>query len=168
MLAKVQGLFRLTRDAELKYTPSGMALLKMGLVCSEKYKDKETTLFIDAVAFSKPAEILNQYAGKKGTQLFLTGKLHTESWEDNSGKKRSKVSITVEGFDFVSNKDNSNPNSGNGASQQHAYDNQGNYNNNYDPNPKSVMQQPPQGGGEYINNSGIRETTLDMDDVVPF
>ena len=143
MLAKIQGLFRLTRDAELKYTPSGMALLKMGLVCSEKYKDKETTLFIDAVAFSKPAEILNQYAGKKGTQIFLTGKLQTESWEDNNGQKRSKVSMTVEDFDFVSNKESNNSQTNN--------NNQGGYN-----------QQQPQQSYNQI-------PTIDVDsDEIPF
>lgn len=105
MLAKVTGLFRLTRDSELKYTPSGSALLKLGLANGEKYKDKETTLFIDAVVFGKPAEIINQYAGKKGTQIYLVGKLQTEQWQDQqSGQNRSKISMTVEGFDFVSNK----------------------------------------------------------------
>ena len=148
MLAKVQGLFRLTRDAELKYTPSGMALLKMGLVCSEKYKDKETTLFIDAVAFSKPAEILNQYAGKKGTQIFLTGKLQTESWEDNNGQKRSKVSMTIEDFDFVSNKESNNNQTNNS--------NQGGYN----------QQQPQQQSYNQPNNN---VPTIDVDsDFIPF
>ena len=103
MLAKVTGLFRLTRDAELIYSASGAAILKMGLACSEKFKDKETQLFLDAVAFSKPAEILNQYAGTKGTQIFLTGKLQTETWQNKEGKNQSKVSMVVEGFDFVSN-----------------------------------------------------------------
>jgi single-strand DNA-binding protein len=105
MLAKITGLFRLTRDAELTYSQNGVAVLKMGLVNSEKFKDKETTLFIDAVAFNKPAEILNQYAGKKGTQIYLTGKLQTEQWVDQNQQKRSKISMTIEGFDFVSTKE---------------------------------------------------------------
>lgn len=101
MLAKVSGLFRLTRDAELKYATSGTAVLNLGLACSEKYKDKETQLFIDATAFGKPAEIIQQYAGTKGTQLFITGKLQTESWEKD-GKKNYKTVLMIEGFDFVS------------------------------------------------------------------
>lgn len=104
MLAKTQGLFRLTRDAELRYANSGSAILKLGLACSEKFKDKETQLFLDAVAFGKPAEIINQYAGTKGTQLFLCGKLETQQWEDNQGQKRSKVSMTIESFEFVGSK----------------------------------------------------------------
>lgn len=115
MLAKVNGLFRLTRDMELINTQSGTTIGKLGLVCSEKYKDKETTLFIDGVCFGKTAEILSQYAGSKGTQIYLSGKLQTESWQDNNGQKRSKISMTIEGFDFVSNKNQSN------SQQQQSY-----------------------------------------------
>ena len=105
-LAKISGLFRLTRDAELRYGQNGSAILKMGLACSEKFGDRETQLFIDATAFGKPAEILNSYAGSKGTQIYLFGKLQTESWVDQqSGDKRSKTSMIVEGFDFVSKGD---------------------------------------------------------------
>jgi len=106
MLAKTSGLFRLTRDSELKYTQNGTALLKLGLVCSEKYKGKETTLFIDGTIFGKPAEIINQYAGSKGTQIMLSGKLQTEQWVDKDNQKKSKISMVIEGFDFVSNRSN--------------------------------------------------------------
>lgn len=102
MLAKINGLFRLTRDLDLKYSASGSAVAKLGLACSEKFGDKETQLFLDAVAFGKPAEILNQYASAKGTQIFLTGKLQTDTWE-KEGVKQYKISMVVEGFDFVSN-----------------------------------------------------------------
>ena len=101
MLCKVNGLFRLTRDAELIYGNSGTAILKLGLACSEKFKEKETQLFIDAVAFGKPAEIISQYAGTKGTQIFISGKLQTEQWQNQAGEKRSKVSMIVESFEFV-------------------------------------------------------------------
>ena len=103
MLAKINGVFRLTRDAELRYTQSGQALVKLGLACSEKFKDKETTLFIDAVAFSKPAELINQYAGRKGIQISLSGKLQTEQWVDQNQQKRSKISMTIESFEFLPN-----------------------------------------------------------------
>ena len=103
-LAKINGLFRLTRDAELINTQSGSVIAKFGLACSEKYKDKETQLFLDAVAFGKTGEIISQYAGSKGSQIYLSGKLQTETWQDNAtGQNRSKVSMTIESFDFVSN-----------------------------------------------------------------
>ena len=101
MLPKINGLFRLTRDSELKYTQDGKAILKIGVACSEKFGDKETQLFLDATAFGKPAEILSQYAGTKGTQIFLSGKLQTDMWE-KEGVKQSKISMIIESFDFVS------------------------------------------------------------------
>jgi single-strand DNA-binding protein len=73
----------------------------MGLACSEKFGEKENQLFLDATAFGKPAEILNKYAGEKETQIFLSGKIHTESWEKD-GTKHSKTKMTIESFDFVS------------------------------------------------------------------
>lgn len=103
MLAKLNGLFRLTRDMELKYAASGTAVGNLGLACSEKYKDKETQLFLDAVIFGKAAEIVNQYAGSKRTQIYLSGKLKTEQWQDkNTGQNRSKVVFEIQDFDFVS------------------------------------------------------------------
>ncbi len=94
-------MYRLTRDAELKYSQSGSAILKLSLAASEKFGEKETQLFIDATVFGKQAEIISQYAGEKGTQIFISGKLQTESW-DKDGVKQYKTSMVVEGFDFVS------------------------------------------------------------------
>ena len=103
MLAKINGLFRLTRDMEVRFSQSGNAIGSMGVACSEKYGDKETQLFLDATCFGKTAEILQQYAGTKGTQIYLSGKLQTESWDDKTtGQKRSKTAMIIEGFDFVS------------------------------------------------------------------
>lgn len=104
MLAKINGLFRLTRDAELIMSQSGTAILKLGLACSEKRGDNESQLFLDATAFGKPAEIINQYAGTKGTQMFLSGKLQTESWQDKQGNNRSKTTMIIEAFEFVGGK----------------------------------------------------------------
>ena len=115
MLAKINGLFRLTRDSELSFLSNGTAMLKMGIANSEKYKDKETKLFLDAIVFGKPAEIINQYAGNKGTQIFLSGKLQTETWETD-GQKKSKISMVVESWDFVNN--NTEPQS-NAHTQKH-------------------------------------------------
>ena len=114
-LCKINGLFRLTRDSELRYSQNGNAILKISLACSEKFGDKETKLFLDAIVFGKPAEIINQYAGNKGTQIFLSGKLQTETWETD-GQKKSKISMVVESWDFVNN--NTEPQS-NAQTQKH-------------------------------------------------
>ena len=103
MLAKIQGVFRLTKDLELKYLQDGTAVAKLGLACSEKFKEKETQLFLEASIFGKASEVLNQYAGSKGTQIFLTGKLKTEQWEKD-GQKQSKTVMMVEDFQFLGSK----------------------------------------------------------------
>ena len=101
-LPKINGLFRLTRDAESQYTASGTAVVKLGLAASEKYKDKETPCFINATAFGKMGEVISQYAGTKGTQIYLSGKLQTDQWQDKqTGQNRSVLTMIVEGFDFV-------------------------------------------------------------------
>lgn len=103
MLPKINGLFRLTRDAELAYTQGGVAVAKIGLASSEKYKDKESTCFIDAVSFGKAGEIITQYAGQKGNQIYLSGRLKLEQWDDKqTGAKRSKHIMQIDDFDFVS------------------------------------------------------------------
>ena len=123
-LAKINGLFRLTRDAELRYSASGSEIVRLGLACNEKYKDKETQLFIDAVAFGKLGELISKYAGSKGTQIYLSGKLQTETWQDKqSGQNISKVSMIIESMDFVSNK--SYNGQANQESQQWQYQPQG-------------------------------------------
>jgi single-strand DNA-binding protein len=99
MLPKITHVFRLTRDPELKYTQSGTALCKVGLVASEKYKDKETTLFVDATAFGKTAEFLNNVS--KGQRVFVAGRLQTDEWQDQTGQKRSKTTMTIENFEYV-------------------------------------------------------------------
>lgn len=141
-LAKINGLFRQVRDAELRYSTSGSEIVKLGLVCSEKYQDKENTLFIDAVAFGKSGKAIFDYAGQKGNQIYLAGKLQTEQWQDQQGQNRSKISMVVEGFEFVS-----------GNKQ----DNQTQQSNSYQPQ-QQQYQQPAQ---------NIPELDID-DDKIPF
>ena len=91
---------RLTRDIQLSYTPSQTAVADFGMAVNKKYKDKETTLFVDCVAFGKSAENLNKYVGK-GDSLLISGELQFESWTAQDGTKRSKHKIMVQSFQFV-------------------------------------------------------------------
>lgn len=99
----------LCRDVELKYTPKGTAIGNFSLAVNRKWKTddgetKEEVSFIDCVAFAKSAETLAQYV-KKGSPIFLTGRLRQETWDDKTtGKKRSKLGVVVEGFQFLSSK----------------------------------------------------------------
>lgn len=99
MLPKICHVFRLSRDPELRYTTSGTALCKAGLVASEKRGQDETTLWIDGTAFGKTAEFLHNV--RKGQRVFITGRLQTDQWTDNSGGKRSRTALIIENFEYI-------------------------------------------------------------------
>lgn len=103
MLPKISFLARTTRDCESIFVPSGTQITKLGLACSEKYGDKETQLFIDAVAFGKTGEFIANV--QKGQRVFVSGKIQTESWQDQQGQKRSKISMVIENFEYVEKRD---------------------------------------------------------------
>lgn len=72
------------------------------IVCNKKYKDKETAMFLDFVAFGKLAENLNKFA-TKGAQLLLDGELVQNTWEKD-GKKQSKHQLNVITFQLLGSK----------------------------------------------------------------
>jgi single-strand DNA-binding protein len=101
---KVILLGNLTRDVELRHTQGGQALAKFGMAMNRRYttqsgEQKEETCFVDLTAWGKQAEILNQYV-RKGSQLFVEGRLQYSTWEGEGGK-RSKLEVVVENFQFV-------------------------------------------------------------------
>lgn len=102
---KVIILGRLTRDPDLRMTPSGNHICKFGVATSRKFKlsdgsMKEETTFIDIDAFGKQAEVVSKFF-TKGRQIFIEGRLRFDQWEANSGEKRNKLTIVLEGFQFI-------------------------------------------------------------------
>jgi single-strand DNA-binding protein len=101
---KVILLGNLTRDIELRNTQGGTALAKFGMAINRKWtqngEQKESTCFVDLTAWGRQAEVLNQYV-KKGSQLFVEGRLEFSTWEAEGGGKRSKLEVVVENFQFV-------------------------------------------------------------------
>lgn len=92
----------LTRDIEMRATQGGMQVGKFGLAINRKSKDQETTCFVDCTAFDKSAELLHRYV-RKGSPLFVEGRLEFSTWEaKDGGGKRSKLSVVVENFQFLS------------------------------------------------------------------
>ncbi|MGB7767752.1 MAG: single-stranded DNA-binding protein [Verrucomicrobiia bacterium] len=96
----------LTRDPELRYTPKGMAIAKIGLAINRKWKSetgemKEEATFVDVDAFGKTAETIGQYL-KKGRPILIEGRLRYQTWEDKqSGQKKSKLGVVMESFQFL-------------------------------------------------------------------
>lgn len=104
---KVILIGNLTRDPELRYTPKGLAIAKIGLAVNRSWKDtnsgelREEVTFIDVDAFGKQAETLGQYV-KKGSPLMVEGRLRLDSWEDKqTSQKRSKLGVVMESFQFL-------------------------------------------------------------------
>lgn len=96
----------LTRDPELRTTSNGSNVCGFSVAVNRTYKDssgeqKEDVSYIDCSAWGRLGEMINQYA-KKGSGVLVSGRLDQRSWEDkNDGKKRSRVEIVVEDFNFI-------------------------------------------------------------------
>lgn len=96
----------LTRDPELRYTPKGTAIAKIGLAINRKWRSesgemKEETTFVDVDAFGKTAETIGQYL-KKGRPILIEGRLRYETWDDKqTGQKRSKLGVIMDSFQFM-------------------------------------------------------------------
>ena len=106
----------LTRDPELRYTPKGTAIAKIGLAINRTWKNEagETqteATFVDVDAFGRQAEVIAQYM-KKGKPLLLEGRLRLDQWEDkNTHQKQSKLKVVLESFSFIDTR----PSEGGGA-----------------------------------------------------
>lgn len=103
---KVILIGNLTRDPELRYTPKGTAIAKIGLAVNRTWKTetgetREEVTFVDVDAFGRQAETLGQYM-KKGRPILIEGRLRLDTWEDKqTNQKRSKLGIVLESFQFL-------------------------------------------------------------------
>lgn len=103
---KVILIGNLTRDPELRYTPKGTALAKIGLAINRTWKNdagesKEEVTFVDVEAWGRQAETISQYL-KKGSPMLVEGRLRLDSWEDKqTNQKRSRLAVVLEGFQFL-------------------------------------------------------------------
>jgi single-strand DNA-binding protein len=103
---KVYLMGNLTRDPELRYTPKGQAVVKLGLAVNRRYttesgEAREEVTFVDIDAWGKQAEVISQYC-KKGRPLFVEGRLRLDQWDDKTtGQKRSALKVHLESFQFI-------------------------------------------------------------------
>lgn len=148
MFNKIIIVGNLTRDVELKYLPSGSAVSTIGLASSRKYKKQdgsqsEEVCFVDVKLFGRTAEVANQYL-KKGSQVLIEGRLNLETWNDQSGSKRSKHTIIAESMQMLGRSDSSN------------------YPTNYDESSNSMSS-----GSKDISSNRMPEIDIDEDEI-PF
>ena len=95
----------LTRDPQLSYTPSNVAICKFGIATNRKWKDREgnpreDVCFVDCTAFGKSGETFNQYMSK-GRSVLVEGRLQLDQWTTPDGEKKSKHTVFVENFTFL-------------------------------------------------------------------
>ncbi|MCY7296809.1 single-stranded DNA-binding protein [Alteromonas sp. a30] len=176
----------LGQDPEVKYMPNGNAVTNISIATSESWKDQsgqpqERTEWHRVVMFRKLAEIAGQYL-RKGSQVYIEGKLQTRKWQDQGGQDRYTTEIVADNMQMLGGRTQDgggfqqNQGMGGGApQQQQGYQqmppqNQGGYN----------QQQAPQGGQQ---SSGYNQTPqqqpqqaqrpsqepdFDFDDDIPF
>lgn len=104
-LNKVMLIGKITRDAEVRYTPKGIAVAEVGIAINRRYtadgEKKDEVTFIDVTLWKQAAEFAGEY-GKKGREVFVEGRLSLETWDDKqTGQKRSKLKVTGEIFDLL-------------------------------------------------------------------
>ena len=140
MFNKVVLVGNLTRDVELRYINTGLAVGRSAIAVTRKYstngEKREEICFVDITFFGKSAEIANQYL-TKGSKLLIEGVLKFEQWTDNNGQNRSKHVVLVNSMEMLGSNENTQPNNG--------------YQNN------NVRSQTPQQNGYSQNNSGYSQ-----------
>lgn len=102
---KVMLFGNLTRDPELRALPSGMNVVNFTVATNRTYKDRdgkkqEQTDFHNVVVFGRQADTVNQYM-KKGSSVFVEGRMQTRSWDDKtSGEKKYRTEVVAERVQF--------------------------------------------------------------------
>jgi len=98
---KAQLIGNVTRDPELRNTPNGQSVCSFGVATNRTWKDRESgerkqaVEFHNIVAWSGLAQTCSQYL-KKGSKVFIEGRLQTRTWDDPSGNKRNRTEIVAD------------------------------------------------------------------------
>ena len=141
-------------DPEVRYTPGGAAVANVNLATNESWNDREgqrqeRTEWHRLVFWSKLAEIVGQYL-KKGSKVYVEGRLQTRQWDDQSGQKRYTTEIVVSDMQMLDGRGDGAIGGGMGGPQGGAAPGGG----------------PPAGGGDYGQGGGGGADTEDDD--LPF
>lgn len=120
MLNKMVLQGRMVKDPELRRTQSGTSVCSFTVAWSETVKERETSLFLDCVAWQSTAEMLCKYFCK-GKELVVEGRLTSRSYADKEGNKRKAVELVADRIHFCGKKDDAPSNSANTYSAQDKY-----------------------------------------------
>ena len=121
---KVLLVGNLTRDPELKHTPSNQAVAQIGLAVNRNFQTKdgekrEETTFVDCEAWGRTAEVMSQYLAK-GRPVLVEGRLKLDQWQDKDGNNRSKLKVVIENFQFLGGRGEGGQGGGGGGQSNYA------------------------------------------------
>lgn len=160
---KVILIGNLGKDPEVRYSPNGGAIATITLATSESWKDKNTGETVDktewhrVVFFRRLAEIAGEYL-KKGSKVFIEGKLQTRKWQDKDGQDRYTTEVVANEMQMLDSKG--------GGSADYNQDQQ----ESYTPQQSAPQQQSyaPQGQSAPQQHSAPAMSGGDFDDDIPF
>lgn len=149
----------LGNDPEVRYMPNGNAVANLSLATSESWKDpqgqmQERTEWHRLTMYKRLAEIAGEYL-KKGSQIYVEGKLQTRKWQDQAGQDRYTTEIVVDQMQMLGGRE-----AGSAGSNAGGY-NQGQQNQQQNSRPKRDPQAKPK-------QPPMPEPDFDFDDDVPF
>lgn len=94
---------RSARDAELRYTPSGIAVCELNIAVDDGWGENKSTVWLGIVCWQKTAELAASI--RKGDRIGISGRLTQDEWDDKeTGKKQRKTKVTCERLTFIENK----------------------------------------------------------------
>ena len=155
MLNQCNFIGRLGNDPEVRYMPDGKAAANISIGCSEKWKDKATgeqkerTEWVRGSAFGKLAEIMGEYL-RKGSLVYISGKMQTRKWKDQSGQDRYTTEINISEMKMLGSKS----------------DNQGQQQQYRAPQQQRQQREPQQAPQQAQHQ--YNEPPMDFDDDIPF
>ena len=167
MINNVVLVGRTTKDPELRYTPSNVAVATFSLAVNRTFKDangERETDFINCVIWRQQAENLANWA-KKGALIGITGRIQTRSYENQQGQRVYVTEVVAENFQMLESRNSQGNQQNQGSSFQNGNSSKGgNVNNGYN-------QQPQQQGPNFARDSSPYGNTNPFDisdDDLPF
>lgn len=100
---KVQLIGRLTKDPDLRYTKSNIAVASYTVAINTGYGEKQQTDFINVTTWGKSGEFVSNYF-KKGQAIGIVGRLRSNNYEDSNGNKRYSTEVVTEDIEFIGTK----------------------------------------------------------------
>lgn len=174
---KVIVVGNLGNDPEVRYMPNGNAVANLSIATSESWKDQqgqqqERTEWHRVTMYRRLAEIAGEYL-KKGSQVFIEGKLQTRKWQDQQGNDRYTTEIIADNMQMMGGRNDGQNQGGQGNYQQRPQNNQGGQSN------QSPPAQAAQSAGGFnqgqavpanqpANTPKMSEPDIDFDDDIPF